>query len=276
MLQSSKTNIKIMGLKIRLNLACLAFIFIIMPGSKSMAQKTPAREYYKITVYHFTDSVQENVLDDYLEHALMPALHKQKIQNVGIFKCLANDTAAQKTMYVFTHFSSLAEMHKTDVLVAKDEQYKKDGTNYINASYNQPPYSRMETIITYAFPLAPHMQLPALQAAKNERVYELRSYESATEKIFQNKVQMFNEGGEITLFKRLNFNAVFYSEVIAGSKMPNLMYMTTFENMQDRDAHWKSFVDAPEWKRLVAMPEYQNNMQHIDIIFLRPTNYSDF
>jgi hypothetical protein len=36
-------------------------------------------------------------------------------------------------------------------------------------------------------------------------------------------------GGEVPLFVRLGFNAVFYGEVIVGSHMPNLMYMTTFE-----------------------------------------------
>ena len=36
---------------------------------------------------------------------------------------------------------------------------------------------------------------------------------------------MFNEGGEIRLFARLNFNAVFYGDVLAGDRMPNLMYM---------------------------------------------------
>lgn len=87
---------------------------------------------------------------------------------------------------------------------------------------------------------------------------------------------MFNEGDEIGLFKKLNFNASFYAEVIAGAKMPNLMYMTSFENMEDRNVHWKNFVDDPHWKRLVAMPEYQNNISHMDIIFLRPADYSDF
>ena len=120
------------------------------------------------------------------------------------------------------------------------------------------------------------MKLPKLTAAKNERVYELRSYESATEKIFANKVYMFNEGGEIDLFKRLNFNAVFYAEVIAGSHMPNLMYMTSFENKTDREAHWKNFVDSPEWKKLSTLPEYQNNVSHIDIMLLQPMEYSDF
>jgi hypothetical protein len=87
---------------------------------------------------------------------------------------------------------------------------------------------------------------------------------------------MFNEGGEVTLFKRLNFNAVFYAEVLAGDRTPNLMYMTTFENRAERDAHWKAFVDDPEWKKLSSMPEYQKNVSKIDIFFIRPTVYSDY
>jgi hypothetical protein len=87
---------------------------------------------------------------------------------------------------------------------------------------------------------------------------------------------MFNEGGEIALFKKLGFNAVFYGEVLAGSRMPNLMYMTTFENKESRDEHWKQFGEAPEWIKLKSMPEYQNNVSKIDITFLTPKEYSDY
>lgn len=86
---------------------------------------------------------------------------------------------------------------------------------------------------------------------------------------------MFNDGGEVTLFKRLNFNAVFYGEVWSGSHMPNLMYMTTFENRADRDEHWKVFGADPEWVKLKALPQYQNNVSKAGIIFLRPVDYSD-
>jgi hypothetical protein len=104
----------------------------------------------------------------------------------------------------------------------------------------------------------------------------LRSYESATEAYYKNKVEMFNAGGEIKLFDRLAFNAVFYGEVISGAKMPNLMYLTTFDNQESRDQHWKSFGESPEWKELIAMEKYKNNMSHIDITFLYPTAYSDY
>jgi hypothetical protein len=238
--------------------------------------KKPAREFYQVTIYHFNNEAQEKVLDSYLQNALLPALHRLKLTNIGVFKSWANDTAVNKLIYVFIPLKSLEIMMKLPAKLKEDVSYNSAGADYINATYNNPSYSRMETILLEAFPLAPKMQLPTLQAAKKGRVYELRSYESVTEKKFENKVQMFNEGDEIGLFKRLNFNAIFYGSVIAGSKMPNLMYMTSFENKADRDEHWKAFGNDSYWKKLSAMPEYQNNVSHIDITFLYPTDYSDF
>ncbi len=238
--------------------------------------KKPAEEFYQITVYHFNNEVQEKILDGYLQNALLPALHRMKITHAGVFKAWANDTTANKLIYVFIPLKSPEMLTKLPAKLKEDSAYISAGADYINAAYNNPPYSRMETILLRAFPSALQMQLPVLHAAKKDRVYELRSYESATEKKFENKVQMFNQGDEIGLFKKLNFNAVFYASVIAGSKMPNLMYMTSFENKADRDEHWKTFGSDPYWKKLSAMPEYQNNVSHVDIMFLYPTDYSDF
>src|SRR6266487_862918 len=240
------------------------------------AGKNDAREYYEITVYHFKDAAQEKVIDSYLQNALLPALYRMNISKVGVFKALSNDTAADKLLYVFIPIKSLEEVAKISDKLNADAAYQTAGSGYINVAYNAPPYTRMEIILLHAFPLAPKMNSPQLRAANKDRVYELRSYESATEKLHLNKVQMFNQGGEIDLFKRLNFNAIFYAQVIAGCKMPNLMYMTSFENMQERDTHWKAFDDDPAWKKLSAMPEYQNNVSHIDIVFLHPADYSDF
>lgn len=157
-----------------------------------------------------------------------------------------------------------------------DQQYLTNGKDYIDAGYKDAAFARMETIILKAFPKMPEPAVPNLSAAKTERVYELRSYESPTEKYNVNKVKMFNDGNEVALFKRLNFNAVFYAEVLAGSHMPNLMYMTTFNSKQDRDQHWATFSADAQWKTLVAMPEYQNNVSRNEIVFLHPTAYSDF
>ena len=265
-------------MKNKLSLFAKRSLFIFMTAlliSWTQAYKAK-REFYQLTVYHFTTAEQEKMLDNYLQNALLPALHKINISNIGVFKAISNDTAAAKTIYVYYPVKNLDKINEIPEKLAADNSYQTAGVEYLNAPYTAPPYTRMETILLKAFPLAPEMNLPVLKSAKKERVYELRSYESATEKIFKNKVHMFNEGDEIGLFKKLNFNAVFYSEVIAGSKMPNLMYMTCFENKADRDEHWKNFSADPFWKKLSAMPEYQKNVSHIDIIFLRPADYSDF
>ena len=234
------------------------------------------KEMYQLTMYHYKDAAQETVLNDYLKNALLPALHKYGYKNIGVFRFIANDTAAVKTMVVYMPMKNVEANLALASKLNRDSNYQRAGAAYINAVYTDAAYTRMEVILLKAFALAAQMELPKLTGAKKERIYELRSYESATEKIFANKVQMFNEGGEIDLFKRLNFNAVFYGEVIAGSHMPNLMYMTSFENKADREAHWKSFVDSPDWKKMSGLPQYQNNVSHIDIMFLQAMEYSDF
>lgn len=238
--------------------------------------KKPSREFYQLTVYHFSSQQQEKTLDNYFQNALVPALHRLQITHVGVFKCWANDTATDKLMYVLFPAHSLEAINNISEQLKKDAQYNSAAQDFINADYKNPPFTRIETIWLHAFPLASQLQLPLLKNDKKNRVYELRSYESATLQKFESKVKMFNEGGEIALFKRLNFNGIFYSEVIAGSKMPNLMYMTSFENKADRDEHWKTFGNDAEWKKLSAMPEYQNNVSHIDMHFLYPAEYSDF
>ena len=255
-------------------------IFIALFGGMILQSWMPPakaeREFYQLTVYHFKDASQEKVIDNYLQNALLPALHKISIKNIGVFKNHSNDTVADKTMYVLMPVRSLEEIMKITAKLNTDKDYQATGTEYLNAVYTSAPYSRMETILLHAFSLAPRLQLPKLSGPRKDRIYELRSYESATEKIFKNKVQMFNEGDEIGLFRRLNFNASFYAEVISGGKMPNLMYMTCHENKTVRDANWKIFGDDTYWKKLSTMPEYQHNVSHIDISFLYPTDYSDY
>jgi hypothetical protein len=248
--------------------------FFSLQTTLLMAQKNE-REYYEIKVYHFKDLSQEKVLDNYFQNALIPALHKVRINNVGVFKALSNDTSADKLMYVFMPVKTLDEVNAIGQKLENNTEYQTAAHEYLSAPYDAPVFTRVEIILLRAFPLAPKINLPQLHSAKNSRVYELRSYESATENLHVNKVKMFNEGGEIDLFKRLNFNAIFYAQVVTGCKMPNLMYMTSFENMQDREAHWKAFGEDSVWKQLSALPEYQHNVSHIDITFLHPTDYSD-
>lgn len=257
----------------------LLFSFVKCGSSKNVAsgQKAAASlSYYTLQVYHVATNAQLNLVENFLKSAYLPALHRSGIATVGVFKPVGNDTATDKKVIVFTPYTSLQQFETITQRLQGDITLEQQSPAYVNAPYNSPAYIRYETILLQAFKDMPVAEVPRLTSAKSSRIYELRSYEGPTEKLYRNKVQMFNEGGEVVLFKRLNFNAVFYGSVLAGSRMPNLMYMTSFENKADRDAHWKAFGDDPEWKTLSKKPEYQNNVSRIDITFLTPTDYSDF
>jgi hypothetical protein len=235
----------------------------------------PKREYYEIRIYSFKEKSQEEKIEKFLKDAYLPALHRAGITKVGVFKPIETDTTFGKRIYLLIPYASLEQFTKIPDVLQKDQQFASAGAPYLDAPYDNPPYSRMQKILLKAFTGQPQLALPKLSAPVSERFYELRSYESHTEKIHQNKVKMFNDGDEVGLFKRLGFNAVFYGEVVSGSRMPNLMYMTTFENREARDAHWKSFVSDPQWKTLSVMPEYQHNVSKNEQTYLRPTEYSD-
>ena len=253
---------------------CFLFALVLFTSANTFSA-APAQNYYEIKIYHFKTQTQEDKIDQYLQQAYIPAMHRAGVKNVGVFKPVVQQDT-NRMIYVFTPFSSLEKLAANANKLQTDAKYLADGKDYIDADYKEAPYTRVEAIIIQAFPGMPTPSVPNLTANKSERVYELRSYESATEKYNVNKVRMFNVGDEINLFKRLGFNAVFYGEVIAGSHMPNLMYMTTFNNKEDRDKHWDAFGKDAYWKELVAKPEYQHNVSHADIIFIRPVAYSDF
>ena len=253
---------------------CLTAMPALLPAA-GMATPPAAREFYEIKVYHYTKPMQARVLDEYLQLVYLPMLHKAGIAKVGVFMPLANDTAVDKILYVFVPYASLEQWHKLAAAPQRDFGPAEPGTPYVNAAFDSQPYTRTESILLEAFPKAPHMTMPALTGPHQERIYELRSYESPTEKFNANKVHMFNDGGEVALFKRLDFNAVFYAEVLSGSHMPNLMYMTSFENRQAREDHWKAFGNDAEWKALKDQPQYEHNVSKAEVILCHAAPYSD-
>ena len=242
----------------------------------TLRAQTVKRDFIEIRIYTLNDKSQEATVEAYLKDALIPTLHRAGVNNIGVFKPLETDSIYGKRIVVLVPYKTLDQFAKIPQLITVDQKYNEDGKSYLDAHYSSPPYERIETILLSAFRDMTRLQPTALTGPRSERIYELRSYESATENIYRNKVKMFNDGDEVGLFKRLGFNAVFYADVISGSRMPNLMYMTTFANQASHDALWKAFVDDPQWKKLSTMPEYQHNVSKINIYLLRPTSYSDY
>jgi len=239
------------------------------------AANTP-REFYLIQIYHCANKEQVNGVDNYLKNTYLPYLHKTGLAKIGVFAPIANDTAVDKKIYVWVPMSSLNVLDKLDQEIEKLDPMGKNALVDLENADSSLPYTRVERIITKAFKLQTQYEKKTSLTKSPDRIYEYRSYESPTENAHLRKVHMFNEGGEITLFKSLNFNAIFYSKAIVGARMPNLIYMTSFNNMADRDAHWKAFSASPIWKDISTMPKYLKAVNRNETVLMTARDYADF
>lgn len=232
------------------------------------------RDLYELRIYHIENSAQEAAIDTYLKNAFIPAAHRHGIKDVGVFKPIASQPDAGKKVYVFIPFANAKAYFALPGKLDKDQAYQNAGKDYIHATHDNPPYKRMEVALLQGFTGAPRYKKSGVTGPKKDRIYELRSYEASTERLYRQKVKMFNSG-EVDLFTKLGFNAVFYGETLAGANMPNLMYMTTFENLEKRNAGWDAFRIDPDWEAMKDLEEYRNTVSKNDTRLLYPTDYSD-
>jgi len=248
------------------------FVFALAMSVNSFGKD---RNIFQIKIYTLENKQQEQRMDDFLKNAYLPALHKAGISSVGVFKNIKQPNSQENLIYVFIPFKSIDQFEQLESLLDKDKAYQTAGADYIDAAHDNAPYERISSIILRAFKTMPQFGIPEHSTPTSERVYELRSYEGATEKLYEKKVQMFTDGGETKIFDELGFQPVFYGEVISGPTMPNLMYMTTFENEASQEAHWNAFRTAPAWLELKEDKQYANTVSKNTKYFLHPTDYSD-
>ena len=205
-----------------------------------------------------------------MKDAAIPALNRLGIKNVGVFTELKPE--GQTKLYVFIPFSNMAAFIKMTDNLDKDAAYQQQGSAYLNAPATEPAYERVESSLFKAFAHMPNMALPGT----SPRIFELRQYQSASESAGKKKIEMFNDEGEINIFKRLGFKPVFFGETVIGSLRPNLTYMVTFDDLAAKDAHWKSFVADAEWKKISVVPGYEDAklVSKITSTMIVPTSYS--
>jgi hypothetical protein len=233
------------------------------------------RDILQLKIYQYHSPDQEKLLDEYLGDALIPALHRAEIENVGVFKPIQETDEDKKFIFVLIPYSSLEEFDDIPGILKQDQEYLVDGEDYIEAPHDAPPYDRIESMLLRAFSATPQLTVPDLESPRSGRVYELRSYHAATEKLYKRKVEMFDEG-ESELFIKLDFNPVFFGEVISSAHMPHLMYMTTFADTLAQQDRWNAFREHPDWLEMKEIEKYKNTVSHIDKYLLYPTDYSDY
>jgi hypothetical protein len=171
--------------------------------------------------------------------------------------------------------ASVETLATAEARLAGDAEYMKAGADFLNASSNQPSFVRLETSLMMALAGAPKLIVPAATAQKGPRMFELRTYESATDQDHKVKVEQVNNG-EVAIFNKAGFWPVFFGDTLIGEKMPNLTYMIGFANLAERDKCWSAFFSAPETKILFGQQKYSSPglVSNVSNTILTPAAYS--
>lgn len=232
--------------------------------------KNSGRDFYELRTYTLKNEAQQQLVEDYYKNAAIPALNRLGMRNIGVFTELRPN--GQTKMYVLFPYKLWDDFLTVQEKLAGDAAYLENGAAYLNADAAAPAYERIESSILKAFSHFPKLEAPE----PKPRIFELRRYEHATEGAGKKKLEMFNDAGEIDIFKRLGFNPVFFGETLIGQLRPNLIYMITFDNMEAHDSHWKSFGADPELKKISTIPDYADAklVSRITSTMLTPAGYS--
>jgi hypothetical protein len=228
------------------------------------------QQWYELRTYLFGNDAQRQLTDSYLQQAFLPALNRAGLDSIGVFSELQPQGTA--SVFLLIPYPSPEVLPAITEKLARDAAYTTTAAPYLNAPPANPAYDRIESSLLRAFSHMPTIEPPE----KKERLFELRRYESPSESAGQKKIGMFNDLGEIDIFKKVGARPVFFGETIIGGKRPNLTYMLCFDNMEAHDARWKAFGTDPDWKRISAMPDYSDALliSKITRTFLTPTSYS--
>jgi hypothetical protein len=242
-------------------------------GELLKAQSNPAREYYELRCYKMQSGEQPRAADKYFAEALIPALNRQGLNTIGAFDLyLGPETPS---VYLLIPAASLETLVHSEILLARDDEYLKAAEPFDAAPAKQPAFARVESSLLIAFEGYRKLTVPPATAKKEPRVFQMRTYESPSQRDHRRKVQMFNSG-EFDIFEKAGFWNVFFGDTLIGSRQPNLTYMLSFPDLAELDAKWKAFGSNPDWKKLTDDPKFafESIVSNITNYILHPKSYS--
>ena len=238
---------------------------IAMSIGELQAQDEVAKEYYQLRKYTLRTGPHLTLMQQYFEHALIPKLNRMGMDPIGAFKLdIGPETP---TLYLLIPATSIETLITLDLRLSDDAAFLKAGAGFWSAPASAPACLRVESSLMSAFKGWPKLTAPE----DTKRIFQLRTYESATDGGHRRKVEMFNSA-EIRLFTKAGFTPVFFGDVLVGNRLPALTYMLTFSDVADLSAKWAAFGSDPAWKELSSQPQNQDIeiVSNISNLYLSP------
>jgi len=241
--------------------------------AKAQSSASTAREFYQIRQYKMENGPQTKLTGNYFSQALIPALGKLGFGPIGAFS--VNIGPETPTFYLLIPGASVEALVTADLHLAEDAEFQKAADPFWNAPASAPAFNRIESSLLIAFEGWPKLTLPASSTTKSKRIFQLRTYESPSNRDHVRKVEMFHKG-EFDFFKSAGLHSVFYGDVLIGSRLPALTYMLGLDNLEELNSKWEAFGSNPEWKKLSADPRYgfEPTVSNITNLVLTPLGSS--
>ncbi|MFP5229362.1 MAG: NIPSNAP family protein [Acidobacteriota bacterium] len=240
-------------------------------GSGSNASQ--GRQYYELRKYRLRSGSEMQLTADYLSKALVPAMNRMGVGPIGAFT--VDIGPATPTVYLLLPSTNLETLVGAGLRLREDQNFLAAAEPFWNAQESSPAFERVESTLLIAFAGWPQLVVPPPTAQNGKRLYQLRSYESASDRDHVRKVEMFHSG-EFEIFEKAGFWRVFFSDALIGERLPQLTYMLSFPDLEHMDTMWNKFRNDPDWKKLQADPRfsYEPIVSNIVNLVLHPTAYS--
>ncbi len=224
--------------------------------------------------YRFRFGPMEARFAEYAKNVLVPALNRAGVKPVGAFSVVVGpDTPVVHLLLPHPSPDSVPTLAGR---LSADPDYQRGAATFRSLPSSDPPYLRRESSLMVAFDSVPAVEVPAGAVAGPARVFELRTYESHNESAGLKKIEMFENGGEIDIFRRVGLAPVFFARNLVGPALPSLTYMLAFADVAAREKNWAIFREDPAWVKLRSTPGFSNAeiLSNINNVLLRPTDYS--
>ncbi|MEO0453392.1 MAG: NIPSNAP family protein [Verrucomicrobiota bacterium] len=230
----------------------------------------------ELRTYTCGTEAKRDTLMGLFDRALIPALNRQQIR-AGVYASSAElNQGEQKydtmlyTLLVHESFDSF--LNAENKLLA-DQEYMQSSREVFEAPMDDPLYTECRSSLLYTFKTCPEV---VKVAQSPDRIIQLRIYNSYTIERNAKKIEMFEGGGEIELFRNSGMPPIFFGHGLAGDQLANLTYMLSFDTMDQKKQAWKTFVDSAGWKKLKADPQYKDTANKITNVLMRPSKNSQF
>jgi hypothetical protein len=235
--------------------------------------ETPSKSQYFLLRYHYMrNGPQVDRTTRFLSGAYLPAARRAGAATLGFF----SPVIGEHSPYILSLavYPSLDAVQSSEARLSADKDFQAAAEAY--DVIGDPAYIRLETCLLRAFDGIPNLSAPPTDGKRAARLFEMRTYESPSEKASRRKIKMF-EDGEAAIFRKLGMAPVFFAQGVTGANLPSLTYMLSFDDLASRERLWKAFGADPDWQKLRVQPGLSDAeiVSNISNRILRPLPFSE-